>query len=279
MSTPMKEILACQGRVADRTPNAVRGAFLTAQVLSDRYDLTIKKVGMEFASACDDWTVSLPQAHVTLAAMQYETEKNLVSGNVQFTAANTCSASLASLPLVAKYHPDAKVLWIDAHGDFNTPAITESGYLGGMVLAAATGYWDSGYGSGLKARNIIIAGARDIDPQELALLERADVAILSPKDATPEAIRNAIGDTPVWIHIDWDCLEPGIVPAAYKVQNGLAQHQIRLILQSIKPEQILGVELAEFEAADNAEECDTALSNILDIVEPLFDGLVSRRQP
>lgn len=40
------------------------------------------------------------------------------------------------------------VLWIDAHVEFNTPDTTDSGYLGGMVLAAVCGLWGSGHSAG-----------------------------------------------------------------------------------------------------------------------------------
>jgi arginase family enzyme len=43
-----------------------------------------------------------------------------------------------------RYRPDAKIVWFDAHGDFNTPETTPTGYLGGMVLSALCGLWESG---------------------------------------------------------------------------------------------------------------------------------------
>ena len=45
-----------------------------------------------------------------------------------------------------RHVPDVRVLWLDAHGDFNTPETTPSGFLGGMCLAAACGRWDAGFG-------------------------------------------------------------------------------------------------------------------------------------
>jgi arginase len=48
----------------------------------------------------------------------------------------------------------------DAHADYNTPASTPTGYLGGMVIAALCGLWDSGYGAGLAPDRTILVGAR-----------------------------------------------------------------------------------------------------------------------
>ena len=50
--------------------------------------------------------------------------------------ASDCSICIATLPEVVLHEPDVHVAWIDAHGDFNTPETTPSGFLGGMCLAA-----------------------------------------------------------------------------------------------------------------------------------------------
>jgi arginase family enzyme len=51
-----------------------------------------------------------------------------------------CPAGLAVAAGLQERYPEIAVVWLDAHGDFNTPAITISGYLGGMALAMLTGH-------------------------------------------------------------------------------------------------------------------------------------------
>ena len=51
-----------------------------------------------------------------------------------------------TLPVMARYHPDALVVWFDAHGDLNTPESTTTDYLGGLVLSGPVGMWESGPG-------------------------------------------------------------------------------------------------------------------------------------
>ena len=58
----------------------------------------------------------------------------------------TARSPRTTLPAALRNRPDARVLWLDAHGDYNTPETSGSGYLGGMCLAAATGEWDAGLG-------------------------------------------------------------------------------------------------------------------------------------
>jgi arginase len=50
-----------------------------------------------------------------------------------------CPTALGAVAGLQRRHRDLAVVWLDAHGDFNTPAITISGYLGGMPLAMLTG--------------------------------------------------------------------------------------------------------------------------------------------
>ena len=80
---------------------------------------------------------------------------------------------LAAVGVIAGLGPGTGVIWIDAHGDFNTPQTTTSGFLDGMTLATATGQcW------GELARSIegfepvpenavVLLGARDLDPGEV----------------------------------------------------------------------------------------------------------------
>jgi arginase family enzyme len=137
----MLELIVSQGRVADRAARMIEGAALTAKALHDRYGVPLRVVGMPEPHANDDWRVSLQQAQETLLGLRSAVEDSIKSGSLTVMLLNTCSASLASLPIVAREFTDAVVLWIDAHGDFNTPETTESGYLGGMVLAGVCGLW------------------------------------------------------------------------------------------------------------------------------------------
>lgn len=270
----MIELIVSQGRVADRAPRMIEGAALTAKALCQRYGATARYIGQPEPHASDDWTVALPQAQQTLRGIAQAIDESIRQNGRTFMLSNTCSVSLASLPVVAKAHPDAVILWIDAHGDFNTPATTDSGYLGGMVLAGACGLWDSGHGAGINPKQVVLVGARDIDANERELVRNAGVRIVAPSETSPETILHALNGAPVWIHIDWDVLEPGYLPADYSVPLGLRPDQIKQLIGAIPPERILGIELAEFNASTFAEDNQKAIEIILDIVSPLFDNAV-----
>lgn len=264
------ELIVSQGRIADRSPGAIHGAALAADTLSAMTGLAQKRVGTASPPKNDDWSSSLPEARETLEELQRSICEAIARGNTPLIVANTCSASLATLPVVAQAHPDATILWIDAHGDFNTPETTETGYLGGMVLAAACGLWESGHGSGIDPARVVIVGARDIDPPESELLRQAGVRVVSSVEASPKMVLPMIGDAPVWIHVDWDVLEPGFVPAAYAIPGGPLPETLRAIFEAIPGDRIVGIELAEFESSSDEDANAASLAYLAHAVAPLI---------
>jgi arginase len=75
-----------------------------------------------------------------------------------------CPAGLGVAAGLQRRHREIAVVWLDAHGDFNTPAITISGYLGGMPLAMLAGRVPGLFAGPLGLRpvpehNVVLAGA------------------------------------------------------------------------------------------------------------------------
>lgn len=266
-------IITSQGRVADRTPGAIPGALAVAKALAARYDLSVKTVGTPAPAVSDDWREALPQAHETLKGLAAAVSEELTAGRRPLLATNTCSASLATIPQAASQIDGLTVLWVDAHGDFNTPETTDSGYMGGMALAGICGLWDSGYGGNVAPEKLVIFGARDIDPEEMETLERKKVTVIKPEAANAQSLLAAIGTGPLWIHIDWDVMEPGLIPAAYAIEDGLLAPQLRDALAAIPASQIAAIELAEFELPKDKQAADHALDLILEITAPLYESI------
>jgi arginase len=118
--------------------------------------------------------------------------------------------------LQRRYH-DPAVVWLDAHGDLNTPAISISGYIGGMALAMLTGRTPDLFGDALGLRpvadtNVVLADARDLDPAERDALTASGVRHVA---ANPAAITSALvglGRTPVYLHLDIDVIDSTQLP-------------------------------------------------------------------
>ena len=128
-----------------------------------------------------------------------------------------CLAGLAVAAGLQRRHREIAVVWLDAHGDFNTPAITISGYLAGMPVAMLTGRAPELFADPLGLRpvpehNIVLADARDLDPAERAALAASQVRHVP---ATADALREALSglrDLPVYLHVDVDIMDSAEVP-------------------------------------------------------------------
>jgi arginase len=143
------------------------------------------------------------------------------------------------------------VIWFDAHGEFNTPETTTSGFLDGMGLAIATGLcWKSLAGSipnfhPFPAERILLVGGRDFDAGERERLDRAGVIVLDCATIEQTGIENTL-ETPlselssrveeIHIHIDLDVLNPKEAPANGFLADGsgLSVQQLHEAIALIK---------------------------------------------
>ena len=138
-------------------------------------------------------------------------------------------------------------MWFDAHADLNTPASTTSGYLGGLALSGPAGLWDSGLGAGTALDDIVLVGQRDLDPFELDLIQSGKVRHIPPGSGLAEELRLAVAGRAVYVHLDCDVLEPGIVPTDYVCPNGLTLEDLRSACEVLGESEVVGLEIAEFQ--------------------------------
>ncbi len=117
------------------------------------------------------------------------------------------------------------LVFIDAHGDFNTPETTLSGMLGGMPVAVAAGHAlhnlrkTTGLEEPLPIEHIVWGGVRDLDPLEAERFDKYDVQQFSVQDmrALSAELKAQIDDLAskvdvIYVHIDMDVLDPAEVP-------------------------------------------------------------------
>jgi arginase len=123
-----------------------------------------------------------------------------------------CPTSRAAVAALQRRHGDLTVVWLDAHGDFNTPAISTSGYIGGMALAMPTGRTPDLFDDELDLRSVpdtsvVLADARDLDPAERDSLTTSQVRRVSADPAALSAALDSLGPTPVYLHLDIDVID------------------------------------------------------------------------
>ena len=151
---------------------------------------------------------------------------------------------LAAVGVIAGLGPGTGVIWIDAHGDFNTPQTTTSGFLDGMALATATGQcW------GELARSIegfqpvpenavVLLGARDLDPSEASALARSQITRLRVEAAktslTPVLQSLSPTRERFYVHLDLDALDPSVGRAnGYSARDGFLSADLETLLTTV----------------------------------------------
>jgi arginase len=223
-------------RTSDRTDGAGAGAEALARRLGGRV------VGEAGVGRPRDWSEDLPAARPVLEAAAAELSAALDQGELPVLTASDCSICIATLPTVAARVPGVRVLWIDAHGDFNSPATTPSGFLGGMCLAAACGRWDAGWPETIDPATVHFLGVRDLDPGE-----REDVEAAGVRTGVP-------ADGPVYVHFDCDGLDPDVMPVQFPVPGGLGLDEVRDTLAALAADgRLVGLEVTALEDPAQAE--------------------------
>ena len=165
------------------------------------------------------------------------------------TLSGNCGASVGVIAGVGSKR--LGIIWFDAHGEFNTPETTISGFLDGMGLAIATGLcWKRlaasipGF-SPISGSNILLIGGRDFDEGERERLEKAGVTVLDAAAVEQKGIQIALDSivpeflhnvNEVHLHIDLDALNPMEAPAnSFVTENsGLRVEEVSETIRSVR---------------------------------------------
>jgi arginase len=238
-----------QGRVGDHNDRGFTGAAAVGAEWQRRLGRSAVTVGTPEPPLNTGWGEELAAATPTLQEMSRRLDAVYAAGQVPVTALTRCAVALATVPVMARYHPDALVVWFDAHADLQTPDTTTTGYLGGLALSGPMGLWESGLGSGVRPNHVVLGGARDIDPPEQRLIDDGAVRHIPVGRTMVDELDSAIDDRPVYFHLDCDVLEPGVVPTDYRVPNGLSLDELGSVARRLAENRIVGVEVAEFEGS------------------------------
>ncbi|HWN21312.1 MAG TPA: arginase family protein [Gaiellaceae bacterium] len=133
-----------------------------------------------------------------------------------------CCAHVGAVEGLAQGEDVLAVVWIDAHGDLNTPASSPSGNAWGMPLRMLI---DDG---AVEAGNVALVGSRALDPPELDFIERSGV---HTGDGAVE--RALAGTDAVYVAIDCDSVEPGELEVFMPEPDGLSLDELEALLREV----------------------------------------------
>ncbi len=139
-----------------------------------------------------------------------------------------CCAHVGAVEGLAAREQTLSVVWIDAHGDLNTPATSPSGNAWGMPLRMLID------GGAVLPGNVALLAARSLDPPEVEFIERSGIR------TGDDAIARALEDTDaVYVALDCDSVEPGELEVFMPEPNGLQLAELERILGEIAGRSLL----------------------------------------
>jgi len=152
----------------------------------------------------------------------------------------------------AHYRKDSKrigLIWLDAHGDMNTPESSPSGNIHGMPLASIMGYGPpeltelAGIKPMVEPRSVALVGVRDLDSRERRLVKDSGVHVFTMRDidergmreVMSEALRFTSDDTAgIAVSLDMDFVDPSDAPGVgTPVRGGVTYREAHLALEMI----------------------------------------------
>lgn len=131
-----------------------------------------------------------------------------------------CCSHVGTVEGLAARHGRVAVLWLDAHGDLNTPESSPSGNEWGMPLRMLL---DRGT---IAAADVVLWGARNLDPPEVEFIETAGIG------DDPDALLDRA--EAVYVALDWDVLAPDEAAVFMPEPGGPTLGEVEQLLQRVQ---------------------------------------------
>jgi arginase len=266
-------------RGVDMGPSAIRYAGLSERLA--RAGIDVEDRGNVEAALAEtrprgvDKARFLDEILETCLRIAAEVERARSDGRVPLVLGGDHSVAIGTLSGLAVDGPGG-VLWLDAHGDLNTPETTPSGNVHGMPLAAALGACGGIFvrdGLRLPAvapERVAIVGVRSLDPGEQALVHELGVAVYTISDldrrgvepVIAEALERVAGGSFVHVSVDLDVVDPEVAPGVGNpVRGGLSYREAHLALELVAEAGVLdALELVEVNPIRDHENTTAGLT-------------------
>jgi arginase len=233
-------------------PSAIRYAGLDARLEELGHEYVdcgnVETAVAEATTAGDEQARFLPQIKDTSQRIATLVASAAREDSVPVVLGGDHSVALGTLAGLAEVHGPGGTIWIDAHGDLNSPDTSPSGNVHGMVLAAVLGLAGErfrGDGWGLPAvapGRVALVGVRSLDDGERQVLRELNAKVFTMSDVDRLGIERAIRESlthvagPGFVHVslDMDAMDPEVAPGVgTPVRGGLSYREAHLAMELI----------------------------------------------
>jgi arginase len=154
----------------------------------------------------------MSSVHKALAEL---VEKKVIQGDRPVSIGGDCCTAIGVLAGLQRSGINPRFIWFDAHGDFNTWETTPSSFLGGMPLAMIVGLGEQSMPDAVGLTSfaedqVILTGARDLDPAERELVRKSEMLHLQK---VTDILEHSFKEMPLYVHFDTDVINPDEAPA------------------------------------------------------------------
>jgi arginase len=258
-------------------PEQLLRAGLADALARDGHDVDTTVV-----EAPDGWRAEIATTFTLAAEVAKRAREARERGFFPFVLTGNC---MMTLGVVAALRAPTSVVWLDAHGDFNTPETTVGGFIDGMSLATMTGRCWRQLASAIPGfrpvdeDKVVLAGARDLDSLEAKALDsaritRIDAASINGKLVTAVKARSS-GAAETHLHVDLDVLDisEGRVNK-FAVAGGVSRLHLLAALEATVRQ--VSIASATLSAYDPAFDADGRVSRIaIEVAATIVGGLRS----
>jgi arginase len=250
---------AASRRGVDMGPSAIRYAGIgeriggLGHVCADRGNVDAPL--REMADRGDERARYLREIVATCERVAERVGEAAREGLVPVVLGGDHSIALGTLGGMASEHGPGGVLWLDAHGDLNTPETTPSGNVHGMPLAAALGRGGAGFASDLwplpcvDPRRVALVGCRSLDDGERRLIAELGLAVFTMSEIDRRGLEAVVRDALdvvsgapfVHVSLDLDVVDPEVAPGVgTPVRGGLSYREAHLAMELVAEAGIAG---------------------------------------
>jgi arginase len=239
-------------RGVDMGPSAIRYAGLASRLDELGYEYVdlgnVETAVAEATEIGDERARFLPQIKETSQRIAQLVSRTVRDEFVPIVLGGDHSVALGTLAGLREMHGPGGAIWIDAHGDLNSPETSPSGNVHGMVLAAALGLAGDRFRGedwslpALEPGRVALVGVRSLDEGERALLRDHDVKVFTMSDldrlgverAIREALAHVAGSSFVHVSLDMDVVDPDVAPGVgTPVRGGLSYREAHLAMELV----------------------------------------------